>query len=182
LANCIEDGALAPTVIVARDLMSGYRDTEIAFCVASMLALLRPAWYLRLALPTALELEAALIAAVSLVRGDVAGRPELTPLVESFSAEMQKRVTPQTQEVLHDLVRRLTERPNMARWRDAVDAAARRAGLLVCGELDAAARMVSTEPVLPDGPRPRDKVQDLVVFSVSPRYFAVRRKLGVAVA
>src|SRR5262249_26592221 len=148
LANCVKDGALVPTVIVARDLMAGYRDTEIAFCVASTLALLRPGWYLRLALPTVGELEAALSAAVGLVRGEVEGRPELAPLVESFSAEMQKRVTPQTREVLQSLVRRLTERPNLARWRDAVDAAARRAGLVVCGELEAAARMVSTEPVL----------------------------------
>ncbi|HEX9103557.1 MAG TPA: hypothetical protein VF997_15200, partial [Polyangia bacterium] len=65
---------------------------------------------------------------------------------------------------------------------DAVDAAARRAGLLVCGELEAAARMVSTEPALPDGQPAREKVRDLVVFSVSPGYFAARRKLGVAVA
>jgi tetratricopeptide (TPR) repeat protein len=182
LANCVEDGALAPTVIVARDLMAGYRDTEIAFCVASTLALLRPAWYLRLALPTSQELEAALIAAIGLVRGDVTTGPELAPLVESFSAEMQKRVTRQTLEVLRGLVGRFTGRPNLARWRDAVDAGARRAGLLVCGELEAAARMASTEPVLRGGPQPRDKVQDLVVFSVSPAYFAARRKLGVAVA
>src|SRR5262249_52546237 len=45
LANCVEDGALAPSVIVARDLMAGYRDTEIAVCVANTLALLRPASY-----------------------------------------------------------------------------------------------------------------------------------------
>ena len=30
LANCIEKGRLAPAVIVGRDLMTGYRDTEIA--------------------------------------------------------------------------------------------------------------------------------------------------------
>jgi hypothetical protein len=182
LANCVEDGALAPTVIVARDLMTGFRDTEIAYCVASTMALLRPAWYLRLALPTVDELEAALVAAVGLVRDDFAGRPELAPMVEAFSSEMQKRVTPQAREVLGDLCRRLSERPSLSGWRDAVDAAARRAGLLVCGELEAAARMVSTEPVQPDGPRPRDKVQDLVAFSVSPAYFAARRNLGVAVA
>lgn len=182
LANCIENGALAPTLVVARDLMTGYRDTEIAFCVASTLALLRPAWYLRLALPAIAELEAALIAAVGLVRDDVTPAPELAPMVAAFSAEMHKRLTPQTAEVLRGVVSRLEGRPNLARWRDAVDAVARRAGLLVCGELEAAARMVSTEPALPDGPPAREKVRDLVVFSVSPGYFAARRKLAVAVA
>jgi golgin subfamily B member 1 len=181
-ANCIEDGVLAPAVIVARDLMAGYRDTEIVFCVANTLALLRPAWYLRLALPTVAELEAALTAAVGLVQPNVAVRPELAPMVEAFSTEMRKRMSPQTTEMLHALVKRLRDRPNLVRWRDAVDAAARRAGLLVCGELEAATRMVSSEPVLPDGPRPRDKVRDLVLFSVTPGYFAARRALGVTVA
>ena len=182
VANCIDDGALAPSVIVARDLMTGYRDTEIVFCVASTLALLRPAWYLRLALPTIAELQAALLAAVRLVQPNVAADPELAPLVEAFAAEMHKRMTPAAREMLHQLVGRLGERPNLARWRNAVDAAARRAALLVCGELDAAARMVSTEPATPDGPRPKDRIRDLVVFSVSPGYFAARRKLGVTVA
>jgi tetratricopeptide (TPR) repeat protein len=182
LANCIENGALSPTVIVGRDLMTGYRDTEIAFCVASMLALLRPAWYLRLALPEIAELQAALIASVGLVRKDVTVPAELAAMVASFSAEMQKRMTPQTAEVLRGLVGRLDERPNLVRWREAVNAAARRAGLLICGELEAAARMVSTGPALPDGPTAKDNVRDLVVFSVSPGYFAARQKLGVTVA
>src|SRR5262249_43975320 len=151
LANCVEDGVLAPTVIVARDLMAGFRDTEIAFCVASTLAMLRPAWYLRLALPAVAELEAALVAAVSLVRADIAGRGDRGPAVEAFATEMRNRLSPQTAEVLRDLVARLGDRPNLARWRDGVDKAARRAGLLVCGELEAAGRMVTTEPVLPDG-------------------------------
>jgi golgin subfamily B member 1 len=84
--------------------------------------------------------------------------------------------------VLRGLVGRLDERPNLVRWREAVNAAARRAGLLVCGELEAAARMVSTEPALLDGPTAKDHVRDLVVFSVSPGYFAARQKLGVTVA
>jgi hypothetical protein len=181
LANCIEGGVLAPALIVARDLMAGFRDTEVVFCVASTLALLRPAWYLRLALPSIQELEAALAAAVSLVRPDVAARPEIAPLAEAFAAEMKKRLTPQAAEALPGLVARLGDRPNLGRWRDSVDATARRAGLLVCGELEAAARMVASEPVLPDGPRSRDKVRDLVVFSVSPGYFAARKKLGVTI-
>jgi tetratricopeptide (TPR) repeat protein len=178
LANCIEDGALAPTVIVARDLMTGYKDTEIAFCVASTLALLRPAWYLRLTLPAVAELEAALYAAVALVRED---SPALSRLAKAFVPEMERRLTPQTKTLLSGLVERLAARPDLGRWRNAVDTAARRAALLVCGELESAARMVAAEPILPDGPKAKDKVRDLVLFSISPGYFAARRKLGLAV-
>ncbi|MEO8554246.1 MAG: tetratricopeptide repeat protein, partial [Kofleriaceae bacterium] len=52
LANCIERGRLVPAVIVGRDLMTGYRDTELAAVVGAILALLRPAYWLRLALPS----------------------------------------------------------------------------------------------------------------------------------
>jgi hypothetical protein len=182
LASVIEDGRLTPAVIVGRDLMSGFRDTEIAFAVASMLALLRPAYYLRLALPALEELEAALAAAAGLSgRPFAARRPETAALIESFAIEIQRRLTPPAAERLRDLVKRLSERPDLRRWRNAVDTAGRHAGLLVCGDLGAAASMIAAEPAPADGPRPADKVRELVVWSVSSNYFAARRHLGITV-
>jgi hypothetical protein len=59
LANCVDKaGKLTPAVIVGRDLMTGYRDTEIAQAVGAMLVLMRPAYYLKLVLGTVDELEA----------------------------------------------------------------------------------------------------------------------------
>ena len=181
LANCIERGRLVPAVIVGRDLMTGYRDTEIAASVGAMLALLRPAYYLKLALPSVEELEAALGAAAQLVGHAWTGRAELEPLRTAFATEMKKRLDRRRAEALIALVQRLPEQPDLARWREAVDAAAQRAGLLVSGELAAAARMLSTEASALGGPRPGQRVQDLVSYSVSPSYFAVRRDLGVTV-
>jgi tetratricopeptide (TPR) repeat protein len=181
LANCIEKGRLVPAVIVGRDLMTGYRDTEIAAAVGAMLALLRPAYYLKLALGTLEELEAALAAAAALV-GVRIGRPELEPLVTPFVAEMQKRVTRAHGEQLVGLVERLPAQLDLAKWRNSVDAAAQRAGLLVSGELAATARMISSEPTVPGGLRPLQRVQELIAYSVSPAYFALRRHLNVTVA
>src|SRR5262249_62065371 len=73
LANCVEDGALAPTVIVARDLMTGYRDTEIAFCVPITLALLRTAGCLGLSPAAVSELDAAHHPAVGVGPGALTG-------------------------------------------------------------------------------------------------------------
>jgi tetratricopeptide (TPR) repeat protein len=177
LANCIDRGRLSPAVIVGRDLMTGYRDTELAAAVASLLALLRPAYYLKLAMASVDELEAALAAAASLA-GKAIGRPQLEPLRTAFAAEMQPRLRPDAADTLRQLVARLPEQPDLARWRNAVDLAAQRAGLLVCGELAAAARMLAT-----DGrARPQPRVHELVAYSVSPAYFAARQHLGIAVA
>jgi tetratricopeptide (TPR) repeat protein len=176
LANCVEKGRLAPAVIVGRDLMTGYRDTEIAASVGAMLALLRPTYYLKLTLSTVEELEAALAAAAKLV-GRTLGRPELEPLTSVFAPEIQKHLTRPRAEAILALVERLPDRPDLARWRAAVDAAAQRAGLLVAGELAAAARMTALA-----GARPTHRVEELVAYSVSPGYFAIRKHLGVAVS
>lgn len=183
LANCLEKGRLVPTVIVGRDLMTGYRDTEIAASAGAMLAQLRPAYYLKLALAGPGELEAALAAAMRLAGKD-AGKeasPEAGPLAAALLPELQKRVTRPAVEALRALVDRLPERPDLARWRAAADTAAQRAGLLVSGELAASARMMSTETALLGASRPAQRVADLVGYSVSPAYFAVRQHLGVAV-
>jgi len=181
LANCIEKGRLAPAVIVGRDLMTGYRDTEIAAAVGSMIALLRPAYYLKLTLATVDELEAALAAAAQLVGNPTFARPQLEPLTGAVLAELHKRAPRQTRDALATLVTLLPEQPDLARWRAAVDATAQRAGLLISGELAATARMLSSEAQAIGGPRPSQRVQDLVAYSVSPGYFAARRHLGVAV-
>jgi len=181
LANVLEKGRLVPTIIVGRDLMTGYRDTEIAACVGAMMALLRPAYYLKLALASTDELEVALAAAARL-GGRRLGRAELEPQVAQLLPELQKRASRPTAEALAALASRLPEAPDLGRWRAAVDAAAQRAGLLVSGELAASARMLSSDAAIGGGARPSQRVAELVGYSVSPGYFAVRRHLGVTVA
>jgi tetratricopeptide (TPR) repeat protein len=182
LANCIEKGRLAPAVIVGRDLMTGYRDTEVAAAVGAMMALLRPAYQLKLTLGTVDELEAALVATAQLVGRKLAARPAIAPLVATLAPELQRRLTRPAAEALHALVERLPEPLDLARWRAAVDATAQRAALLICGELAATSRMMSTETSAIATGRPQQRVQELVAYSVSPGYFTVRRRLGVTVA
>lgn len=164
LANCVDKGHLAPAVIMGRDMMTGYRDTQIAFAVGAMLALLRPSYYLKLTMSTVEELEAA-IAAAALLVGKQVGRPELEPLVSVFAPAIKAGLTRPTAETLLALVERLPDQLDLARWRTTVDATAQRCGLLVSGELAAATRVTP----------------DLVAWSVSPGYFAIRAQLGVAV-
>lgn len=181
LANCIEKGRLVPAVIVGRDLMTGYRDTEIAASVGAMIALLRPSYYLKLTLPGVDELEAALAAAALVVGRQRPTRPALEPMITAIAAELQKRLTRPNGEALLHLVQRLPEQTDLLRWRNAVDAAAQRAGLLISGDLAATARMIASEATGPGSLRPNQRVAELVAYSVSPAYFAARRHLGLAV-
>jgi len=96
---------------------------------------------------------------------------------------MQKRLAPAAVDSLRELVGRLPAgKSDLVRWRNAVDRTARRAALVVCGELAAAASMVSSEPTQVGGPRPQEKVRELVMFSVSPAYFTARQRLGLAIS
>ena len=182
LASVVEKNRLQPAVIVARDLLAGYKDVEIAAAVGSMLALVRPAYYLRLTMPTVDELEAVIIAAAR-IAGKQVGRKELEPMVQGVGVEIQKRMnaSPQAADTLRGLIARLPAQIDLLTWRNAVDAAARRGGLLVCGDLAASARMASTEGQIAGGPKPSEKVSDLVAYSVSPGYFAARKHLGLSI-
>jgi tetratricopeptide (TPR) repeat protein len=175
LANCIDTGRLVPAVIVGRDMMTGYRDTEIAAAVGAMVALLRPAYYLKLAMTTNEELEAAVAAVAQLLQRTM-GRPELEPLVSVFAPAIKASLTRPVAETLLQLVERLPDRLDLAKWRASVDAAAHRAGFLVSGELAASAKMMALA-----GPRAAQRVGELVAFSVSPAYLSLREHLGVAI-
>jgi hypothetical protein len=41
--------------------------------------------------------------------------------------------------------------------------------------------MVSAEPVTVGGPQVKDKIKELVLYSISEEYFAVRQQLGVTI-
>ena len=77
----------------------------------------------------------------------------------------------------------LTSRALQASWMmpDAVDATSHRIGFVICGDLEVAARMVSMEPVVVGGPQVKDKIKELVLYSISEDYFAVRSHLGLTI-
>ncbi|HLL24481.1 MAG TPA: hypothetical protein VK427_20260, partial [Kofleriaceae bacterium] len=180
LANVLEKDRVVPTIIVGRDLMTGYRDTELAASVGAVIALLRPQYYLKLALSSADELGVALAAAAHAV-GISNTRPELEPQITAIVPEIQARLTRATSDALRALLTRLAAPPDLDKWRHAVDAAAQRTGLLVAGELAAACRMLASEQATQTGSRTTQRVADLVAYSVSPNYFAIRKHLGIAI-
>jgi hypothetical protein len=66
-------------------------------------------------------------------------------------------------------------------WRSATDLTANRVGLILCNDLETAARLVATEPGAMTTLAAKDRLRDLLAFSVSEGYFAVRRHLGIHV-
>jgi hypothetical protein len=99
--------------------------------------------------------------------------------------EMQKRIPPHVLEQLAVVVNRFIQAApeiNLAAWGHAVDAVSHRTGFLICGDLEVAARMVSAEPVIVGGPQVKDKIKELVLYSISEEYFAVRAMMSLTIA
>ena len=92
---------------------------------------------------------------------------------------------PQLLEQLGSVVARFIQAApeiNLAKWGYAVDATSHRAGFVVCGDLEVAARMVSAEPVTVGGPQVKDKIKELVLYSISEEFFTVRAQMGLTIA
>jgi hypothetical protein len=105
--------------------------------------------------------------------------------VASYVGEMQKRMPPHAMEQLAAVVQRFIQNQpavDTAKWGHAVDAVSHRAGFVVCGDLEVAARMVSAEPVTVGGPQVKDKIKELVLYSISEEFFAVRAQMGLTIA
>jgi hypothetical protein len=70
---------------------------------------------------------------------------------------------------------------NLKKWIQGVELTAARAGLLLSSELDTARKIISSEPQLPGDLSPADKIKELLLYSVSSKYFEARKAIGVSI-
>ena len=184
LANCLDRGRLHPSFVVRQNLLQGRPEKDIAFVAARKLSFMRPDHYLKLALPTNTELKTALLSAIKLVKPDFPVPADMNAHVARYMPEIQRRIPVQVVEQLGMVVDRFLKaapKVDMAQWGHAVEATGHRVGFILCGDLETAARMVSGEPTVVGGPQAKDKIKELVLYSVSEDYFAVRQHLGLTI-
>ncbi|HLK91956.1 MAG TPA: tetratricopeptide repeat protein [Polyangia bacterium] len=111
------------------------------------------------------------------------------------AAKLKKNVPYKVSKQLVELFQGLgTTSWSSLRWRSVVHQIGNRTGLVLCGDLATAARIVIHEAgVLPNGEPPtpeeirriavtNEPVRELLRFAVSDDYFALREKLGTAIA
>ncbi|HSN28822.1 MAG TPA: hypothetical protein VLT45_21190, partial [Kofleriaceae bacterium] len=185
LANAIDKNELCPSFVVRPHLLQGKTEREVAFLAARRLTFMRPAYYLRMLLPTNTELKVALLSAIVMVQPRFPVPPNMVATIQQYLPKMQKRMPPHALEQLGALAERFiqhTPEIDVATWGHAVDAASHRAGFVTCGDLGIAARAVAAEPVVVGGPTAKHKVKELVLFSVSGEYFAIRAQMGLTIA
>jgi len=184
LANTKEKNVLIPSLVVGAELLQGRTEKELAFPVARYMTMLRAEHYLRLIIQTNTELGVAFQAAIKLVLPSFQVAANQAPTVDQYVAQMNTTVQPNAREQLAMVVQQFIQHKgaiDLQKWSAAVDLTAHRAGFVVCNDLALAARFIGMEPTTVGGLSAKDKVKELVLYSISEEYFELRELLGITI-
>jgi tetratricopeptide (TPR) repeat protein len=173
-----------PASVAGQTVLTGFTPQELTFIVGKHLSYYRGEHYIRNLFPTLNELKVLLFAAIKIIMPDFAVPPEMAQAVNTTAQELAKYMQPIQRDSLRLVVQKFIEdgaKADLKRWMQAIEVTASRAGLLLCADLDIAKKIIAAEPQLPGDLTPQEKMKELLVFSVSEQYFALRKALGIAV-
>lgn len=182
LLNVKRDGQLHPALVVFRNLLLGKTEEHLAFALGRYLSDLYLPCFGFVALDRSPQaLKQVLLACLHGVGAPVEGDIYALDLIgREIFARMQPAARDRTRSLLLKLIE-AGDSIDVVRWVAASELTACRVGLLLCGDLRTAGQMISQEaPPLGMGTvSPRDKLEDLMLYSISEDYFAARRALGL---
>lgn len=173
-----------PSSVAGQTVLSGFQPQELTFICGKHLSSYRPEHYLSVLFPSRDELTIMLFAGVLLAAPQQPMPRDMEPQIRQAAQQLGNFLPPQNLEGLRAVVKQfLAEgaKANVKRWNQAVELTACRAGLLLCGDLEIAKKIIAQEPQSPGGLSPQDKLKDLLAFSVSVEYSALRKVLGIAI-
>ena len=182
LVNVRQRSGPRPTLLLGPPTMRR-NSFDLVFDLAPHFSFLRPERFPKVALRTPAILQGVL--GILRALGAPNGGPPLDGEAGQLKAHLARTMPPAALGKLTDAGRRLAddgEPIDVERWIAATDLTAARLALALTGELAAAFRVISSEPIPLSTIPAHRRMADLVAFSVSDDYFAVRRALGLAIA
>lgn len=185
VANTTDRGKLLPSLLVGAPQLDKTDERELAFEVGKRMAYLRPERFVTFALGSLPKLEAAfqaaLLAAGAPLTGE-AGPVQPGDEAQKLAAGLRSTVPGAMLDQVAALATKVAGKVGnglIPGWRTATDLTANRVGLILCNDLETAARLIATETGATSNLSAKDRLRDLLAYSVSDGYFAVRRHLGV---
>ena len=185
VANTTDRGRLRPALLVGEGHVERVNEVELAFDLGKRLAYLRPDRYVSYAMSTLAMLESAFAAALTAsgVRRPEQVAPEAQRLAEQLARSVPEAVLAQVASIARQAGATATSdlgNGEIPGWRTATDLTANRVGFILCNDLETAARRVAVESAGVSTLSAKDRLRDLLAYSVSEQYFGVRRHLGLA--
>jgi glucose-6-phosphate isomerase len=165
-------------------VLTGFTPQELTFIVGKHLSYYHGQHYIKNLIPTLSDLKVVFFAAIKIAQPNFNVPAEMEQPVSQTAEEFKKYMQPLERESLRQVVHSFIEngaKADLKLWMRAVDITAARAGLLLCSDLEIAKKIIGSEPQLPGDLSPSDKMKELLVFSVSNQYLALRKALGIAI-
>ena len=173
-----------PSSVAGQTVLTGFTPQELTFIVGKHLAMYRGEHYIKTLFPTVTELTVLLFSGIKLVAPDAPCPPDIEKQVVATAQMLRTFMQPVQLEGLRMVVKKFLAEggtANLKRWVQTVEVTSARAGLLLCADLEIAKKIVKAEPQQPGDLPASDKMKELLLFSVSPQYFALRQSLGISI-
>ena len=170
-----------PVLVLGRGILHGHGVPELAFAFARELAFHQATSYLGPLYPGTAELKNLVMAAMGVAMPELPVTGDAVPLRASIAG----RLGEDERRELSAVVRTIATRGgalDLSRWLRGAEILACRAGLLACGDLTAAARMLAIDGRVIGGMNGAERVRSLVPFSIGAEYAAIRAAVGVSAA
>jgi tetratricopeptide (TPR) repeat protein len=170
--------------VAGQTVLTGFTPQELTFIAGKHLSGYRGEHYMKNLFSSLAELKLILFAGVKIVMPEFAVPGEMAQAVNTTASELVKHMQIVQRDSLKIVVQKWMEdgaTADLKRWMQAIEITASRAGLLLCADLEIAKKIIGAEPQLPGDLAPPEKMKELLVFSVSEQYFALRKALGIAV-
>ena len=172
-----------PASVAGQTVLTGFTPQDLTFIVGKHLAMYRGEHYIKTLFPTVTELTVMLFAGIKLVAPETPVPADIEKHIMATAQTLRQYIQPMQLEGLRMVVKKfLAEgaKANIKRWIQCVEITAARTGLLLCGDLEIAKKIIAAEPQQPGDLTAQEKLKELILFSISDQYFALRESLGIA--
>ncbi|RAL22930.1 hypothetical protein DL240_08540 [Lujinxingia litoralis] len=170
-------------VIIGGDVRQKSGDRELAFIIAKSLTWMMPRHYVgSIGQPTEFLklLFMALMDITDPSLGIGATLGEQGAVIKQELMALPGPMLMQAQKAMKQFLSK-GENPNLSEWVLAVEHTAIRMGLLICGDIHSAASCIKSDLVPMGKASIKEKIRELVLFSISEEYFQLREELGLAI-
>lgn len=176
--------ARTPAIVLGQGAFdSSVPNQSLAFLAGRHLTSFRPGFYVRHLVPTGTGLKAWLFAAIKLCVPQFPVSPDLAGQVNEAGAALAQDFVGAEKDKLASAVSKLLQAGgalDLKKWVAAIDLTADRVGFLLAHDLQLTTEVIrSTEDAT--SVAVKERMKDVVLFSVSEEYFSLRQKLGITV-
>ena len=176
--------ARTPAIVLGRAAFEGAPATQsLAFIAGRHMAYFRPGFYVRHLVPTGTGLKAWLFAAIKLCVPQFPVSTDLQGQVSEAMAAMTQDFQGAEKDKLASVVSKLLQAGgalDLKKWVASIDLSADRVGFLLAHDLQLATEVIRSTEEASSVPV-KERMKDIVLFSVSEEYFALREQLSVTV-